>query len=305
VASHGRGWLTAPVIDETRLRTCLAQSWGLAEASIEAHHGGMNSATWFVSEGGTRWVAKAVVPASRDSFVAGLTVAAALERAGIPAGAPVPARHGGFVVDVGEIPVALLTWVPGVELSGADQQLIGVTLARVHRALLEVSVPGAERFHWVDPGGEHLSIRPWVRPAVAAAVAAYDQLDPPTLTWGLLHTDPSPEAFRLIGARETCGVLDWSVAMIGPLLYDLASAVMYVGGPAHAAALIEPYLARGPVPRAEAERALPVMLRFRWAVQADYFARRIATGDLTGIAGPAGNEAGLADARAGLTRAGW
>jgi hypothetical protein len=29
-------------------------------------------------------------------------------------------------------------------------------------------------------------------------------------------------------------VIDWSYALYGPLLYDLASAVMYVGGPDHA-----------------------------------------------------------------------
>jgi hypothetical protein len=39
------------------------------------------------------------------------------------------------------------------------------------------------------------------------------------------------------------------------------------------------------------------MLRFRWAVQADYFAWRIANHDLTGITGPAENEKGLDDAR--------
>jgi len=44
------------------------------------------------------------------------------------------------------------------------------------------------------------------------------------------------------------------------------------------------------------------MLRFRWAVQADYFARRIATGDLTGIESAAENESGLADAHAWLGR---
>jgi hypothetical protein len=50
----------------------------------------------------------------------------------------------------------------------------------------------------------------------------------------------------------------------------------------------------------EVERGLAVMVRFRWAVQADYFARRIATGDLTGIDSAAENENGLADAQAGL-----
>jgi len=34
------------------------------------------------------------------------------------------------------------------------------------------------------------------------------------------------------------------------------------------------------------------MPRFRWAVQADYFARRIASNDLTGISGPRDNRAG-------------
>jgi hypothetical protein len=39
------------------------------------------------------------------------------------------------------------------------------------------------------------------------------------------------------------------------------------------------------------------MLRFRWAVQADYFAWRISVNDLTGISGPEENEKGLEDAR--------
>ena len=46
------------------------------------------------------------------------------------------------------------------------------------------------------------------------------------------------------------------------------------------------------------------MLRLRWAVQADYFARRVATDDLTGIDGPAENEKGLEDARRGAQSTG-
>ncbi|GAA4457964.1 phosphotransferase enzyme family protein [Phytohabitans houttuyneae] len=201
--------------------------------------------------------------------------------------------------------MALLDWVPGEELSGADlgdHRLIGATLARVHAALCEVSVAVADRFHWVDPDGEHLGIRPWVRDAVAAGVAAYDELDPPSLSRGLLHTDPAPQAFRLDRARGVCGLIDWSTAMTGPLLYDLASAVMYVGGPGRAGSLVEAYLDDGIVPRVEVERGLLAMLRFRWAVQADYFARRIAAEDLTGIASAAENEVGLEDARGWLSR---
>jgi homoserine kinase type II len=49
--------------------------------------------------------------------------------------------------------------------------------------------------------------------------------------------------------------------------------------------------------RSEVERGLLPMVRFRWAVQADYFARRIVHNDLTGISGPQDNEKGLDDAR--------
>jgi homoserine kinase type II len=57
------------------------------------------------------------------------------------------------------------------------------------------------------------------------------------------------------------------------LVYDVAAAVVYAGGPAHAAELIDGYLAAGPVHRDELEVALPVLLRLRWAVQADRAAR--------------------------------
>jgi hypothetical protein len=75
---------------------------------------------------------------------------------------------------------------------------------------------------------------------------------------------------------------------------------MYLGGPDSAAGMVEAYLGCGALSRAEAEEGLAPMLRFRWAVQADYFARRIIENDLTGIAGPQDNEKGLEDARRAL-----
>jgi Ser/Thr protein kinase RdoA (MazF antagonist) len=292
------------VIGESSLRARLADDWALPDATVEAHHGGMGSATWLVSQDGRRWVAKAVVPALRAQFAGGLSVATMLDAAGIPAGAPVPTPDGRSVVDLDAGSVALLTWVAGEPLTGAgarDQRVIGETLATVHQALQGASVPGAQRFHWVRPQAGHLALRPWIRPAVTAAVAALDRLDPASLTWGLLHADPAPEHFRLDPSSGRCGLIDWSVALEGPFLYDLASAVMYVGGPDPGAALVEAYLRRAVVPSAEVERALPVLLRFRWAVQADYFTRRIVNHDLTGITGPAENEKGLEDARRWLT----
>ena len=264
----------------------------------------MGSATWLVSHGGRRWVAKAVAAPLRAQFAGGLAVATVLDRAGIPAGAPLPALDGRSLVDADGAALALLTWVEGDPLTSAgidEQRVIGETLARAHRRLQRASVAGAQRFHRVRPQADHLTLRPWIRPAVTAAVAALDQLGPASLTWGLLHTDPAPDHFRLDTFSGRCGVIDWSVAMIGPLLYDLASAVMYVGGPDHGQHLIDAYLRSAIVTAAEVDRALPTMLRFRWAVQADYFARRIANHDLTGITGPADNEKGLEDARRWLS----
>ena len=51
----------------------------------------------------------------------------------------------------------------------------------------------------------------------------------------------------------------------------------------------------------EVDQGLAAMLRFRWAVQASYFAWRIANNDLTGISSPDENEKGLEDARRSLT----
>jgi len=291
-------------IGEAAVQACLARHWDLPDARVVAHHGGMGSATWLVTHGGRRWVAKAVAPAQRVQFAGGLSVAALLDAAGIPAGAPAPARDGRPLVEVGTTPLALLTWVEGDPLTGAssdEQRVIGETLATVHYTLRGTSVAGAQRFHWVRPQAAHLALRPWIRPAVTAAVTALDELGPASLTLGLLHADPAPEHFRLNPASGHCGLIDWSVALEGPLLYDLASAVMYVGGPDRGVPLVEANLRSAALTAAEVERALPVMLRFRWAVQADYFAWRIANHDLTGITGPADNEKGLDDARRWLS----
>jgi homoserine kinase type II len=178
-----------------------------------------------------------------------------------------------------------------------EQRLIGETLGRTHAALDGVQIDGADRFHWVDPAAGHLRIRPWLRPAVAGAIAAYEQVG--ELSWGLLHADPSPDAFRY---DDTCGLIDWATALYGPWLYDVASTVMYLGGPPASATFLDGYLRTGPLDADEVERGLVTMLRFRFAVQADYFARRLVRADLTGIDSAAGNEQGLEDARRGLRR---
>jgi Ser/Thr protein kinase RdoA (MazF antagonist) len=289
-----------PVITEPLLISSLEQHWGLAGAQVARNDGGMNSATWLVDSGGRRWVAKAVASADREQFAGGLAVAQRLEQAGIAAGPPLPAAGGQLAVDVGDATLAVLTWVPGHALTGQDhfeQSLIGTTLAQVHRALAGCQLTVARRFHWVDLNAGHLSLRPWLRPAIAAALSALDAAHPDRMTWGLLHTDPAPDAFRLDPATGRCGVIDWSCAMRGPLLYDLASAAMFLGGLGPAAEMIGSYLGAGVLQPGEEAAGLEPMLAFRWAMQASYFAWRIAGNNLTGISGPQDNEKGLADAQ--------
>lgn len=223
------------------VRACLARHWGLSDARVEPHQGGMGSATWVVTHGGRRWVAKAVVPALGPQLAGGLSVATMLEAAGIPACAPMPTLDGSALVELEAASLALLSWVEGEPLTGAgigDQRMIGEKLALVHQALRGASIRRTAAEH-----------------------------------------------FRMDASGGRCGLIDWIVALQGPLLYDLASAVMYVGGPDHRGRLVEAYLRREVVTATEVERALPVMLRFRWAVQADYFAWRVLNHDLTGIAG--------------------
>jgi Ser/Thr protein kinase RdoA (MazF antagonist) len=292
------------MLSEERARRCLAEEWRLPAARLTRLDGGIGSRTWTVDDAGRRWVLKAVAPHLGDQLAGGLAVADRLDRRGIPAGRPEPTTGGSLSATADGCTLGLLAWVPGNPLTGGDQherRLIGATLARVHQALSSQAVPAARRFHWVDPAAAHLSLRPWLRPAVAAAVADLEGRGPSGgWTAGLLHADPAAGAFRLDPATGQVGVIDWGVALHGPLLYDLASAAMYLGGLDAAAGMIDAYLASGVLSRAEADEGLGPMLRFRWAVQADYFAFRISENDLTGISGPQENEKGLEAARRAL-----
>ena len=286
------------------VEAAIRQTWNIDPSSLSAHDRGMNSRTWLVNAGDRRWVAKAVPAEAHARFVSGLAVAAIVDAAGIPAGAPEPNADGGTWTAVDGHTLALLRFIPGDPLVGDDpfeQRLIGSTLARAHRALVGAEGHDAGRFHWLDAGAPHLDVEPWVRPAVRQAIDAYDALPPASLTSGLLHSDPAPEAFLVDRRTGTCGLIDWDMGLFGPLMYDLASAVMYVGGPERASSLLDAYLADGAIPAAEVEHTLAPMLRLRWAVQADYFAGRIRTSDLTGVAGTHENQEGLDDARRALT----
>ena len=243
--------------------------------------GAMNSSTWAVDAGDERSILKIASPSDEP----GLHVASCLESRGIQTGAPLRlARHAGRLV-------ALLRFVDGVQLTAADAPLVGATLGGVHVALRDCPAPDAIDawpWDWLDPA---LVAEPALRAATRAAVDRAVVLAP-SLTHGLLHGDPAPEAF--LATAEGVALIDWGAGGHGPLLYDVASAVMYAGR-----GVIPAYEAAGPLGAAELAH-LEVFSAFRWAVQAWYFSKRLASGDLTGIEDESDNEDGLSDARRGL-----
>jgi Ser/Thr protein kinase RdoA (MazF antagonist) len=266
----------------------LREHWDLKPARLEVLTGGMNSAAWLASTGEWRVVVKAV--GSDDSgFGPGLDLAARLDDAGVRTGRPRVSKHGRFVERVEGRQVAVLEYVDGVELGPADQAAIGDLLGRVHSAAAVEPGATADWLGFLLPFEESLDLEPWIRPAVEAAVN--DAVSLGRLSWAWLHGDPAAEAFRRQADGEVA-LIDWGGAMRGPILYDVASAVMYNGDP-----VVPAYLRRRPDLTGELERGLPTFLRVRYAVQAGYFAWRITNNILTGISDPAENLKGLTDAR--------
>jgi Ser/Thr protein kinase RdoA (MazF antagonist) len=189
--------------------------------------------------------------------------------------------------------VALLRYAGGAGLGAStiDIELVGKTLGRVHSLLAGAPVPdGLERWPWRYPDPTVID-EPDLRAAATKAIDAANQLAP-TLTHGILHGDPAPEAF--LSSEGGVALIDWGAACHGPLLYDVASAWFYTDERVVAA-----YARMAPIGTDELG-ATDVFLSFRWAVQAWYFSDRLHRRDLRGLADSSGNENGLSDARRAL-----
>ena len=257
--------------------------------------GGMNAIVAQVHTPAGRYVAKWVPDIARASLEAGAEAAQLMTAGGLSAGQPLPTRTGSNTAPLQGGAVALLSWVSGAPLHGteSDQALMAATLSRAH-------VIGGARLHrepffvWIDSNAPGADIEPWVKPALAAVRREFDSLPP--LTWGLLHADPAPEAFHLDTATGEVGLIDWAAATHGPLLYDIASAVMYLGGRDSAGTFLRRYAETSPVPVHEQSEHLDALRRFRAGVQAAYFAGRLMHRDRTGISDDADNWKGLHDA---------
>ena len=286
VVITGRTGIIAAVPDDDLLRSTLRDQWHLVPAEISALPGGLLSHGWDVTASGQRFVARLAATACRQPVEAGLAAAEQLRGSGIEAGEPVRTLGGGLTADTPAGAMAVLRRAPGRTLDGRDpidQQLWGDRLGAVHRRLQRFHHPGLRRWNLLDPEAAHLAIEPWLRPAVTEAVTAMTRLTvTDRLTYGVLHGDPAPEIFLIDPATGRAGLLDCGASGTGPLLYDVAAAVVYAGGTETSAELLDGYLAAGPVDAGELHAALPVMLRFRWAVQADWSAQRLVRGEAEG-----------------------
>lgn len=277
-AGFSRVSLTA----DDRIADEQVRQW-LGEGAVRSPLVAMNSSTWLVSSGAERYVLKI----AHVSDEAGLRVAAWLDERGLRTGAPV------HITVHRDRLVALLRFVNGrgLDTSDADIDLLGETLGRAHTLLVGAPVPdGLDRWPWAWLDTTAID-EPALREAARDAVDAAERLAP-TLTHGILHADPAPEAF--LTSEEGVALIDWGSAYHGPLLYDAASAWMYTDERVLAA-----YARTAPIGSDEIAGAA-TFLAFRWAVQACYFSNRIRRRDLTGLDGDSGNDKGLADARRAL-----
>ncbi|GIF37697.1 homoserine kinase type II [Actinoplanes xinjiangensis] len=230
----------------------------------------------FVAGGGT-YVARLVEIGSRHRMECGLAVSMHLRGHRIDAGEPVRTLGGALTAATPHGALAVLRRIPGRRLDGrdpVDQQWWGERLGAVHRALQGFRHPGLRPWRPLDPEAAHLDAEPWLRATVTAALTAAKRLTVTDhLTSGVLHGDPAPEMFLLDPATGRSGLLYCGAGGTGPLVHDVAAAVAYAGGAEHAGEFLDGYLAAGPVGADELEAALPVLLRLRWAVQADLAAR--------------------------------
>jgi len=265
------------VPDDELVLSTLRDQWHLQPSELVPLPEDLLSRGWEATAGPQAYICRLVDAGARQAVEAGLIAAEHLRSRNIEAGEPVRTLGGGLTARTPAGALAVLRRVPGRRLDGGDpvdQQWWGDRLGAVHRSLQGFQHPGLRPWQPLDPAAAHLAAEPWLRGAVADAVSAATRLTvTDRLTYGVLHGDPAPTSFVVDPRTGRAGLLDCGASGVGPLVYDVAAAVVYAGGPERSAELLDGYLAAGPVRRDELDAALPVLLRLRWAVQADRAAR--------------------------------
>ncbi|WP_327009096.1 serine kinase [Dactylosporangium sp. NBC_01737] len=232
---------------------------------------------------GDQFVVKWAPVARRRGFEAGLCAAEHVDASGVCAGRPVRAADGALTTRAGDGVLALLCLVPGRPLRAddpLDQSWWGGALGAVHRSLRRFVHPDLARFQaaTAPAAAPHLATEPWLGPAVADTAAVVRRIMiTDQLTYGVRHGSPAAARFRLDSATGRVGLVGWAGSGTGPLLYDLAHAVLCAGGTG-TDALVEAYVRAGPVPADECAAILPPMLALRAATHAVTVAAKIHAG---------------------------
>lgn len=262
----------------------------------------MNSATALIDLGGSRAVLKWVPESGAAQLASGCDVAHLLAHHGIHTGDPIATIDGALTQPLEVGTAALLRFVVGDPLDpedARDQRDIARILATLHSVDATVR-SGA--FMADEIAAMVCEVEPWIRPTVHLVLDEYRGL--PDLTWGVLHGDPESGAFLREAESGQVGLIDWGAASRGPVLYDVASGLMYLGGRPNATAFWETYLDLSPASPAELLAHIDTFTRYRAAVQAAYFSMRIGRRDRTGIGDDDENWKGLRDAEGMLHSAG-
>ncbi|GAB7037936.1 MULTISPECIES: phosphotransferase enzyme family protein [Catenuloplanes] len=235
---------------------------------------GVHASSWEATAGGDRFTLTRAPARARAALEAGLGALERLAERGLGAGPAERTVHGALTTETAISVLALVRRAEGRPLHPADPvdaRWWGDLLGAAHRALDGFDHPGLQHhrsdWHGLDPDAPLLP--PATRDAVARAIAAVTRLCvTDRLTYGVLHRDPSAPLFLIDPETGRTGVLGWGPAGTGPLVYDLAAAVLAADGPEVAAELVDAYARAGPVHRDEIEAALPVLIELRRAALA-------------------------------------
>ena len=277
--STGVSDIIGAVASEEHIRSVLRTVWHVT-ADECAPLAGMPDSWWSVTIGTERHVVRTAPESRRSRLLAALTVTEALGGAGVAVGRPVRTADGALTATTPTGDIALLAGVIGRPLDATnplDQLWWGDLLGRAHRALLPHQRLVSERLVMPQVNAPHLGVADWLRPTLGDVVQAVSRLMvTDQLTYGILHGEPGPDAFRLDVRTGATGLTGWGPPVLGPLVYDVAVAVRHAGGPDAAEELLDGYASAGPVDPDELAVALPVLLRLHWALVADAHARALA-----------------------------
>ena len=297
--------LNSPISDETLLT--ILKAWDLPEPlTIHQLEGGFTSEVWLVEAKGERFIAKYAYQSQRD-FEGGLYAAELAEQCGITSGAPLRTKEGAISLLVegphGQSePLAVLQFVAGEALQMSEPDaasLYGQLLGRMQRIFLDGFGERyiANLFDFLLEEDPAIAAQPGLVRLIHQSVEATRHYESQhTVTYGVIWGD----RMEIVRQKQTSrvGVIDWGTIEYGPLLFDVALAVLWLF-PEESAAyeeFLRAYLVEAPISESELA-GLNYYKALLWARQARYFAYRVAAHVMLGDANPDGNAESLARSR--------